>query len=196
MLSRSCQHSGGKWPRPLNIMSVRRREQRVNWEAAGAIGEILGAAGVIATLGYLAVQIRQNTNSLRATAIWDSQISFVAINETLADGGKISEIMFRALSDPDSLNAFERHLAHRFSRGFFQRVEAQFALYASGILDAEVWQLRCGYAQALLDNPVIKESWELDKRNTMFTKAFIEAIESTPHSKLAGFMGVDEPNGE
>jgi len=30
----------------------------VNWEAIGAIGEILGAAAVVATLAYLAIQIR------------------------------------------------------------------------------------------------------------------------------------------
>ena len=33
----------------------------MNWEAIGAVGEVLGAVGVILTLGYLAVQIRQNT---------------------------------------------------------------------------------------------------------------------------------------
>ena len=40
----------------------------MNWEAIGAIGEILGAAGVIGTLAYLAVQIRRNTNTIRAQA--------------------------------------------------------------------------------------------------------------------------------
>jgi hypothetical protein len=73
----------------------------VNWEAAGAIGDIVGAAGVIVTLVYLAVQIRQNTRSLRATAVWDSQMSFVEITETLADGEKTSQVMYRALFDPD-----------------------------------------------------------------------------------------------
>jgi hypothetical protein len=33
----------------------------MNWEAIGAIGEVLGALAVIVTLVYLAVQIRQNT---------------------------------------------------------------------------------------------------------------------------------------
>ena len=37
---------------------------RVNWEAIGAIGEVAGAIGVIATLLYLAVQIRQNTRAM------------------------------------------------------------------------------------------------------------------------------------
>ena len=36
----------------------------MNWEAIGAVGEVLGAIGVIVTLGYLAVRIRQNTRQL------------------------------------------------------------------------------------------------------------------------------------
>ncbi len=38
----------------------------MNWEAIGAVGEVLGALGVVVTLGYLAVQIRRNTNSMAA----------------------------------------------------------------------------------------------------------------------------------
>jgi len=33
----------------------------MNWEAIGAIGEVAGSLGVIATLVYLAIQIRSNT---------------------------------------------------------------------------------------------------------------------------------------
>jgi len=33
----------------------------VNWEAFGAIAEAIGAIGVLATLFYLAVQIKLNT---------------------------------------------------------------------------------------------------------------------------------------
>jgi hypothetical protein len=35
----------------------------MNWEAIGAIGETVGAVAVIATLFYLAVQIRQNNRN-------------------------------------------------------------------------------------------------------------------------------------
>ena len=43
----------------------------MNWEALGAIAETLGAIGVIATLVYLATQIRNNTNELKGEAIRD-----------------------------------------------------------------------------------------------------------------------------
>jgi hypothetical protein len=40
----------------------------MNWEALGAIGELIGAAGVIGTLVYLAVQIRRATRFPKAPA--------------------------------------------------------------------------------------------------------------------------------
>lgn len=77
----SASFALGPWPLPAAERPVvgRRAEDRselaLNWDAVGAIGEMLGAAGVIVSLAYLAVQIRQssmqtelNTKALRATA--------------------------------------------------------------------------------------------------------------------------------
>jgi hypothetical protein len=48
----------------------------MNWEAIGAIGELLGAAAVVFTLGYLAVQVKHsksatadNSRLIRASAV-------------------------------------------------------------------------------------------------------------------------------
>jgi hypothetical protein len=43
----------------------------MNWEAIGAVGEILGALAVVATLVYLSVQIRQNTRMMQREAHLD-----------------------------------------------------------------------------------------------------------------------------
>jgi hypothetical protein len=40
----------------------------MNWEAIGAIAEVLAATGVIASIVYLAIQIRDNTRTNRVTA--------------------------------------------------------------------------------------------------------------------------------
>ena len=40
----------------------------MNWDAIGAIAETLGAGGVIMTLAYLAVQIKQNTSTVRSNS--------------------------------------------------------------------------------------------------------------------------------
>ncbi len=69
----------------------------MNWDAIGAIAELLGAVGVIASLVYLATQIRQsrsqmglNTTALRAS-------SQQAVSENLI------ELLVRATSDPENL---------------------------------------------------------------------------------------------
>ena len=41
----------------------------MNWDAIGAVGEILGAVAVLVTLVYLAAQVRQARNSLRIDGI-------------------------------------------------------------------------------------------------------------------------------
>jgi hypothetical protein len=116
----------------------------MNWDAIAAVAEMIGAVAVFITLIYLAIQTRDNVKVQRARAVWDAQVSFVEVNDMLADGGTVSELVFRSLSDPENLSAQEKYIMHRFARGWFQRMEAQFALYQAGILDAEVWKLRRG----------------------------------------------------
>ena len=41
----------------------------MNWEAIGAIGELLGALAVVVSLLYLAVQIRQNSRIVKGTSV-------------------------------------------------------------------------------------------------------------------------------
>lgn len=41
----------------------------MNWDAIGAIGEMLGAMGVLGTLVYLSFQIRSNTHEVRNSTV-------------------------------------------------------------------------------------------------------------------------------
>jgi hypothetical protein len=162
----------------------------MNWDAIAAIAEVVGALAVLITLAYLAIQTRDNVKIMRSKAIWDAQVSFVEVNELLADDGVVAEAVYKAISEPDSLTDKEIYRIHRFNRGWFQRMEAQFALYKAGILDREVWELRLGYAQGLLAKPPFKEWWEIDKNNSMFTEDFIKSIDGPSRQVDISFMGV------
>ena len=53
----------------------------MNWEMLGALGEIFGAVGVIATLGYLARQVRGGTYASRQAAqqdVWEQNTQFLS----------------------------------------------------------------------------------------------------------------------
>ena len=41
----------------------------MNWDAIGAIGEIIGAVAVLVTLLVLVFQLRQNTKEMRANTV-------------------------------------------------------------------------------------------------------------------------------
>ena len=58
--------TGRSEARQRSALSVRRHGGSViNWDAVGAIGEIVGAAAVVITLLYLSVQLRQNTRTAK-----------------------------------------------------------------------------------------------------------------------------------
>ena len=43
----------------------------MNWDAIGAVGEIIGAVGVIASVMYLALQIKKQTRESQMAAMRD-----------------------------------------------------------------------------------------------------------------------------
>ena len=83
----------------------------MNWEAIGAIGEVLGAAGVVVTLVYLAYQIRQNTVQLEQNTLAAKAAAQNASNEALRENRKaifesieMAEIYLRGNQKPEELD--------------------------------------------------------------------------------------------
>jgi hypothetical protein len=94
----------------------------MNWEALGAIGEIVGAVAVVITIAYLAVQIRQNTRSLQAASL---QSILSAPREWFflphAQNAEISDLFARGLSGLDNLDKSEqRRFVHLMLEQCFQ----------------------------------------------------------------------------
>ena len=81
----------------------------LNWEAIGAVGEIVGAAAVFISLTYLALQLKAaNTLSRaesreKANELFDRWRSKLVLNEELSD------IWERGVVDPESLSESESH---------------------------------------------------------------------------------------
>lgn len=86
----------------------------MNWEALGAIGEIVGATGVIITLVYLAYQIRQNTIQLeqntktaRAAAQTASNVTLRENRQSIFQTSEMASIFEAGNSDPTELSSTE-----------------------------------------------------------------------------------------
>ena len=120
----------------------------------GALGEFLGAIGVIATLAYLAIQIRQNTRSLNAS----QRLALAQTYQMRSDGlqnmlvhaasSTIGGIIYKATEAgyPDDISGLDTLTAEEWSR-FRQWHIAQQAhwdnmhfQYQQGFLDEEYYQ--------------------------------------------------------
>jgi hypothetical protein len=70
-----------------------------NWDALGAIAELVGATAVLITLVYLVIQVRQHSRSISSMA-------------TQAIFGQFNELSMLLASDPILAKAFEQGLSN------------------------------------------------------------------------------------
>ena len=67
----------------------------MNWEAIGAVSEIVGALSVLATLLYLALQIRQSNRIAFVTTEVEIRNNFSAMNEALMGNSDVIALLAR-----------------------------------------------------------------------------------------------------
>lgn len=72
-------------------------------EDLGNIGEFVAAVVVVVTLGYLAIQIRQNTHAVRVAAEASQQELGSDFRGRIIDNAEVASIYLRGLQDFDSL---------------------------------------------------------------------------------------------
>jgi hypothetical protein len=108
----------------------------LNWEAIGAIGEIVGAAAVVATLAYLAIQTRQSNKIARSNTILELQAENRAHRNSLAQDSELSEIVMKAIGGQElsELELFRYRARSDSSLSYFESI---FLQAESGIIEKE-----------------------------------------------------------
>ena len=84
----------------------------LNWDAIGAIGEILGAVSVLITLLYLATQVSEAKRSTRAQIENVVLSSWAEAVEKLGGTTERAELMLRGFNNYDELAPEERFVFH------------------------------------------------------------------------------------
>jgi len=75
----------------------------VTIEQAGSIGELVAAIATVATLGYLAVQIRSSAAATREESRRAARSASAAVNLAIGQNADLAEIFNRGLADFQSL---------------------------------------------------------------------------------------------
>ncbi len=112
----------------------------MNWDAIGAVGEIVGAFAVVATLGYLAVQIRQNTKTVRAAMFQQATAASTALAEQLSRDPELTRIFVSGVNELGSLSE-EDHARFTFMGiSFYRDLENIHQQSRKGLIDEEDWE--------------------------------------------------------
>ena len=130
----------------------------MNWEAIGAVGEIVGALAVLITLGYLAVQIRQNTAQQKREELVSIQHGQNAVVAQLGDP-RIMGAYVRTAADK-SPTIEDRGTALAWVIQYLNHFQVVHELHRSGALDEEQYQLWAGFAVAIVAPPGVLRWWD------------------------------------
>ena len=142
----------------------------MNWEALGAIGELLGAVAVVVTLGYLAAQIRQNSQAVKNSAAQsllaeaNGSLRVAASNPGTARAVILGQTIFEELS-PEEKAQF---IVWIFS--WMRTIELAYFQYEQGYIDEELWESQSAHLRQTIHAPAVKKWWP--ERRCFFSQRF------------------------
>jgi hypothetical protein len=148
----------------------------MNWEAIGSVGEIVGAAGVIFTLAFLAVQIRQNTSSIKAQSELDMSFKVAAWHGRVSNNPELAKLYNDAIEQPDSMSDEDIGKFIWFMAELYYIYEGCYFLYRKGDISEDSWNSKMDAAKTLLDIPHIGNWW--DSKGTPLSNEFVDHINS------------------
>ncbi len=134
----------------------------MNWDAIGAIAELVSATAVVATLIYLSTQVRQSIRISQAESVRSVQDTFTSLSVEIAKSKELRCVWGR-LPETNSIDEFdddERIILDSLLRALFNTVNHGFMfneLVASGRAETpEVEWMK----KAMLIQPAVQEWWE------------------------------------
>jgi hypothetical protein len=127
----------------------------MNWNAIGAMAEALGALAVLASLIYLAAQIRQNTQMMKSSIRQQLTTSAQNVVFKMMDNAET----LAKLQERETLTPGEQVRMRLLLRAGFRVFEDAAYQYYHGLLDASEWSARLASMRTSLAIPTAREQW-------------------------------------
>ena len=170
MLSGSCLHKLDSRKKhririfngdvPYDTILGQRGDIVINWEAIGAIGEIAGAIGVIATLLFLSVQVRSSTLASEVESKIAASRMYTDFLSVLIQSPEVNEVLLRGRKDITSLTSEEFHRFSNLGLQAFSFFSAGYFQYSRGTLSESDWHENLAIIQFWLRGKGCRQWWE------------------------------------
>ncbi len=135
----------------------------MNWEAVGAISQIVGAVFVGITLIYLAAQLRQNTSALKSSAFLAVSTLMGSTMEVWATHSDLAPLLIRAQAGLDELSPDERARFGFMMMMTYRRLETVVVQRHLGLIDRELTEGFERSALSALRSKGVRQWWDASK---------------------------------
>ena len=148
----------------------------MNWDAIGAIGEIVGAFAVVVSLLFVGWQLYQNTDALKTSTSQSHLDSFFAIASTVFKDPEFAELYNKGLFEPETLSDVDRIRFYGFCTSTFRYYETSYIQFRKGKLDAELWDTLETQLASISSTRGVQQWWKT--RANWFSKDFQQLFET------------------
>ncbi len=147
----------------------------MNWEAIGAIGEVVGAVAVVVTLLYVARQIHQANAQTQARARYSFIEAYGEMNVSISTNREVASVFRRGFSG-DDLDDDERMQFFALIGQFLNTWSVLFDLHEDGLLPENQWTMVRKDIIAMINEPGGRAFWE-DVGRAGVHAAFRDAVD-------------------
>ncbi|WP_444918379.1 hypothetical protein [Microbulbifer sp. JMSA003] len=130
------------------------------WDTLSAVGELVGAFAVVASLVYLAALIRVQNKESKIASMHEISIAHREAVAAICDG-PMADIFAKAMKDFDSLSSADTLRIIGFVYRFFKIWEEAYFQYKANRLDFTIWDSMTRQYTAYLSMEPFKRIWEL-----------------------------------
>lgn len=155
----------------------------MNWEAIAAVAEAVGATGVIATLAYLGLQVRQNTRAIHVQTYESFVAQFRNWNEPMRSDPEMTQLWSTMLDGIELISPEEREHAVHVLYDFVRLAETLHYQYRKGMVEESMWSGWETIYRAYLTAPGAR--WYFNERRDFFCPEFREWVDRL-HREGAG----------
>ncbi|MGR8946686.1 MAG: hypothetical protein ACU84Q_01475 [Gammaproteobacteria bacterium] len=164
----------------------------MNWDAIGAVGEIVGASAVVVSLIYLALQIRQNSRIVAANTVQSISASGADAAWRIAENPHLAGLVVKLIERSGSFTREENVQLRAMMRAVFRNFENYYYQYQRGHVEAEIW---VGYERTVIDQLSIPEvsKWWNHHHNVFgdhFVKFINDILSSMPQTQSSWAAGL------
>jgi|GEM_PF-762539 len=119
----------------------------------GNFGEFVSSIVVLATVIYLAIQVRQTRLSVQSSSWQNGVNNIIDWNFRLAEDAELLEVFQRGMSNPDTLTAQEQLRLAVVLASFLQQFHKWYLDNEKGLVEEKAWQGEADSMIALLSAP-------------------------------------------